>query len=210
MIASHLPRRLALAALVLSLFPGTLLAQGKQQPPCDAPEASQFDFWLGEWELTWPAEQWGGKAGERGRGRNTITKILDDCIVQEAFRFPAGKFDGHSVSAFSTKRNSGSRPGWTIRAVISCSRVSSTMARWNCGPNRVSARAKPSSPEWSSGTSRRTRWTGIGNAPRTAEKRGRICGTFIMSASRPISCSEIRLPAIRPQHLTCLRFVRSM
>lgn len=104
MIASHLPRRLALAALVLSLFPGTLLAQGKQQQPCDAPEASQFDFWLGEWELTWPAEQWGGKAGERGRGTNTITKILDDCIVQEAFRFPAGKFDGHSVSAFSTKK----------------------------------------------------------------------------------------------------------
>ena len=34
--------------------------------PCESLEARQFDFWLGEWDLTWPAEQTGGGAGEIG------------------------------------------------------------------------------------------------------------------------------------------------
>ena len=51
--------------------------------PCSAPEARQFDFWLGEWDLTW---------GKDGRGKNVITSIYDGCVIQE-------RFDG--------------RPGWT-------------------------------------------------------------------------------------------------
>jgi hypothetical protein len=39
-------------------------------------ENEQFDFWIGEWELTW---------AENGRGRNVITKILDGKVVQEQF-----------------------------------------------------------------------------------------------------------------------------
>jgi hypothetical protein len=31
-------------------------------------ENGQFDFWIGEWALTW---------AENGRGRNVVTKILD-------------------------------------------------------------------------------------------------------------------------------------
>jgi hypothetical protein len=72
-----------------------------QQKPCEAPEASQFDFWLGEWTLSWPAEQMGGTAGELGKGTNKITKILGDCIVKEEFSFPAGNFYGNSVSVYS-------------------------------------------------------------------------------------------------------------
>ncbi len=41
-----------------------------------ASAASQFDFWLGEWELTW---------GDSGRGSNTITAILDSMVIAENF-----------------------------------------------------------------------------------------------------------------------------
>lgn len=57
---------------------------------------TQFDFWLGEWELTW---------GENGRGRNTITKILDDKVIQEQFTsLPQGDSPvlvGMSVSVYN-------------------------------------------------------------------------------------------------------------
>ena len=39
-------------------------------------EAQQFDFWLGEWDLTWD----GG-----GRGSNSISRILDGQVIQEQF-----------------------------------------------------------------------------------------------------------------------------
>ncbi len=44
--------------------------------PCSSPEARQFDFWLGDWSLSWPAQQTGGVEGERGTGRNRITKLF--------------------------------------------------------------------------------------------------------------------------------------
>ncbi len=68
--------------------------------PCATEESDQFDFWLGEWDLTWPAEQFGGTAGEKGKGTNIITQPLGECVIQEAFRSPAGQFNGHSVSVY--------------------------------------------------------------------------------------------------------------
>jgi len=49
--------------------------------PCAIAEQKQFDFWLGEWDLTWPAEH----AGEVGHGTNSVQRILDGCVVQESF-----------------------------------------------------------------------------------------------------------------------------
>ena len=61
-------------------------------------ENEQFDFWIGEWELTW---------AENGRGRNVITKILDGKVVQEQFEsLPAdGSPDlvGMSVSVYNAQ-----------------------------------------------------------------------------------------------------------
>jgi hypothetical protein len=59
-------------------------------------EAHQFDFWLGEWDLTWD----GG-----GRGNNTISRILDGQVIQEQFTaFPTSSddksFQGLSLSVF--------------------------------------------------------------------------------------------------------------
>ena len=45
-----------------------------QQPPkpCSRPEQNQFDFWVGEWKLTWPGEK-----GELQHGTNSIRRVLD-------------------------------------------------------------------------------------------------------------------------------------
>jgi hypothetical protein len=68
-----------------------------QQPPqgCDSPESKQFDFWVGEWDLTFQNE------GKPAHSRNHITKILDGCALLEEFRGPPGTpLEGRSLSSF--------------------------------------------------------------------------------------------------------------
>ena len=72
--------------------------------PCSSPGAREFDFWLGEWDLTWPAEQTGGDVGETLTGRNSITRLFDDCVIEENFTTHDGAFRGHSVSVFDEKK----------------------------------------------------------------------------------------------------------
>lgn len=67
-------------------------------------EARQFDFWLGEWELTWPGEQSGLPAGQVGHGTNTITAILDSAVIQENFADGVpNSLRGISVSVYNQK-----------------------------------------------------------------------------------------------------------
>lgn len=58
----------------------------------------QFDFWLGEWNLTW---------GENGRGRNVISKILNGKVIQEQFTSltddAAQPLVGLSLSVFNAR-----------------------------------------------------------------------------------------------------------
>lgn len=77
-----------------SLIIFTAFAQeGKN--PCSSPEAGQFDFWIGEWNLTW---------GEDGTGTNIIEKILIDCVILENFDGTASiKLKGMSVSTYNTQ-----------------------------------------------------------------------------------------------------------
>ncbi len=64
----------------------------ESQPPCSSPEARQFDFWLGEWEVTW---------GEGQRGSNHVQSILDGCVILENFDGnPAMPFWGMSLSMY--------------------------------------------------------------------------------------------------------------
>ena len=60
--------------------------------PCSAPEGSQFDFWIGKWELTW---------NDTMTGTNVITKELDGCVIHENFSDPTEKFYGRSYSVFN-------------------------------------------------------------------------------------------------------------
>ncbi len=54
----------------------------------------EFDFWLGEWELTW---------GENDRGINRIERIMNGAVIQE--NFESEEYKGMSVSVFSKEDN---------------------------------------------------------------------------------------------------------
>jgi len=62
---------------------------------CSSPESSQFDFWLGNWELTW---------NDTGKGTNHVEKILGSCVVQENFNDPANNFTGKSWSMYNATK----------------------------------------------------------------------------------------------------------
>lgn len=70
---------------------------------CSSQEARQFDFWLGEWDVSWPAEQAGGEPGARMTGRNSITNLFGDCVIEENFTTDDASFRGHSVSVYDEK-----------------------------------------------------------------------------------------------------------
>jgi hypothetical protein len=69
-------------------------AQNPQQAPCSAPEAAQFDFWVGNWELSWK---------DSVRGTNRIEKLWGNCVVHENFNDPAQGYRGESWSVFSNR-----------------------------------------------------------------------------------------------------------
>lgn len=90
--------------LAVILFFGFLLqsfsyAQQGSRPtkPCSEGQRRQFDFWLGSWDLSWPANS----QGAAGSGRNNIQKILGGCVVQENFSGePSMPLRGMSVSSY--------------------------------------------------------------------------------------------------------------
>lgn len=51
--------------LFLFTLPAWLFAQEKLVGPC---AEKSFNFWIGEWNLTWPAEQFAEKKGTLGIG----------------------------------------------------------------------------------------------------------------------------------------------
>jgi hypothetical protein len=91
-----------LCGVFLLLAISTAIAQTSTPPappnPCAAPEQKQLDFWVGEWDLTWPS----ANAGETGNGTNSIHRIMDGCVVQENFSGLAAHLRGTSVSTFDT------------------------------------------------------------------------------------------------------------
>lgn len=92
--------RLALAVLALTCVSGARQNSTAPQPkPCSEPEQKQLEFWVGDWDLTWP----GNNAGEIAHGTNSIQRILDGCIVEENFSGgDAMHLRGRSVSIFDT------------------------------------------------------------------------------------------------------------
>src|SRR5262245_47263976 len=57
--------------------------------PSALPADRQFDFWIGEWDVTWST----------GKGTNTISRILDDRVIHESFdASPSAPLRGMSVS----------------------------------------------------------------------------------------------------------------
>lgn len=62
-------------------------------------DSTLFDFWLGEWNLTWTNSE-----GKTDIGTNHIVKILDGKVIQENFSDETGKFKGMSVSVYNTAK----------------------------------------------------------------------------------------------------------
>lgn len=89
-----------LGILFLLLIAVSALAQQSNQTPpqnpCTLPEQKQLEFWVGEWDLTWP----GQTSGQTGHGTNNIKRIMDGCVVQENFSAMAQPLRGTSVSMF--------------------------------------------------------------------------------------------------------------
>jgi hypothetical protein len=72
--------RLALGGLVasvaLALAAGPAAAASATEPLCPGPEYRQFDFWIGDWDVT---------ADGKPAGRNRVERILDGCAIQESW-----------------------------------------------------------------------------------------------------------------------------
>src|SRR5918995_5108174 len=91
-------RVLRLACCLAAVAPPapSLLAAQETAPTaapkaCAAPEHRQFDFWIGEWEVTTPN---GAPAG-----RNRIESILDGCALRESWTGAKGG-SGNSYNAY--------------------------------------------------------------------------------------------------------------
>ncbi len=84
-----------LASIFVLILFIPLYSQKQVEPPCSSPESSQFDFWTGEWNLTW------GDSLEQ-QGTNNISKILGGCVIYEQFDgSPSIAFKGYSFSVFN-------------------------------------------------------------------------------------------------------------
>lgn len=73
-----MPRIVSLSLLLAAAFlfgPRVVSAQEGTESPCSTDQAHQFDFWIGDWEVTTPD-------GELA-GRNLIEPLLDGCVLQE-------------------------------------------------------------------------------------------------------------------------------
>jgi hypothetical protein len=80
--------------LTLVLFNSTLIAQNSTCKCCSE-KHSEFDFWIGTWEVINPD---GTKAGE-----NTIKKMQGDCVLQENWTSATPGYTGTSNNFYNNK-----------------------------------------------------------------------------------------------------------
>jgi hypothetical protein len=96
---SPLPLRFSLVLLLLSVLVMPANAQqadgASPHRSCSAPEHRQFDFWVGDWDVTNPA----GKPA----GHNRIEPILGGCALRETWA-GAGGSHGTSYNAWDRQR----------------------------------------------------------------------------------------------------------
>jgi hypothetical protein len=87
-------KRLKTTTTLILLFTLTLNAQSQ-----DSDTTAWYDFWVGDWNLTWDDGQ-----GNSGKGTNHVVKILDSNVIQENFEGIDGLYKGTkgmSLSVYS-------------------------------------------------------------------------------------------------------------
>lgn len=68
---------LVLSAIALAAWPpGSLAAQQGPPPGCTTPEFRQFDYWIGDWEVT-------DSAGRVVMGTSSVTLEEQGCVIHE-------------------------------------------------------------------------------------------------------------------------------
>jgi len=80
-----------LAAAPLAAQPGDTATP----PPCSSPEHRQFDFWIGEWEVT---------ANGQVAGHNKITRLFGECGLREEYAGARGGYVGSSFNLYDESR----------------------------------------------------------------------------------------------------------
>lgn len=78
--------------LVLLILIANLVAA----QPLKLQDSTLFDFWIGDWDLSWT-----NSAGKVEKGTNRILRILDGKVIQESFSFASGTFKGVSISVYN-------------------------------------------------------------------------------------------------------------
>lgn len=83
--------------LPLAFLPSPLVGQNTPPPgrSCAAAEYHQFDFWIGQWDVTLP--------NDKRAGTNRIEPILGGCALRETWA-GAGGSDGTSYNAYDASR----------------------------------------------------------------------------------------------------------
>ena len=84
------------AALLVALTAAAQTPSNVAAPRCSSAEYRQFDFWLGEWDVT---------QGDKTAGHNSIRSILNGCAISEEWSGTRG-FKGNSLNFYNadTKR----------------------------------------------------------------------------------------------------------
>jgi len=70
-------------------------AKRNQRPCAYAPENRQFDFWIGEWNVS-------STQGATPAGSSKIELILDDCVIQENWSSAGSPYTGKSYNIYNT------------------------------------------------------------------------------------------------------------
>lgn len=100
------PAKLSVLLLLLAaaaIRPPAAVAQDRPRPPCAGSESTQFDFWVGSWEVR--------NANGDLVGHNEIERVAGGCALLERWRGANGG-DGVSINAFDADRGQ-----WTQRWV---------------------------------------------------------------------------------------------
>jgi len=88
---------ISLLLILIYVLTGNIIYS--QDKPCSSIEASQFDFWLGEWKLEWQNEK-----GISETGTNTISKTMGGCVIEENFSTDDNSFIGRSISVYNPNK----------------------------------------------------------------------------------------------------------
>ena len=83
---------LPMVILALLVNPFTIVAAEPPPPACATPAHGEFDFWVGDWDVTLPD----GKPA----GTNHIERILAGCVVFENWNSASSPFAGKSFNTY--------------------------------------------------------------------------------------------------------------